>query len=290
MIEIAKEYYQSGLSIIKNNLFCFIKIFVYLQCLILILCTQRKLTYSPKANVTTPYSVGIKPFVVGDIFFMKKIGVIHDSCVYKIVSKKTKKCYIGSAKDFNKRKSVHLWHLKKGSHHSAYLQNHVNKYGLDDISFEILDFVDIVDLVNKEQYYIDLFNPEFNISKFAYSTIGVRCSEEKKELLRKIHTGRKATPAAIEANRLGQLKRLPPTEETRKKLSESNRGKIVSEESKLNNLFSQKTRREVICIDTNTKYPSIRAASRDLNIPKEQIRYVCEGKHRHARKLKFKFA
>ena len=257
MIQKAKEYFKLVLFVNKKN--------ISLLRLIPILCSQRNLTYSKK-------------------------GLIHDSCIYKIVSKKTKKCYIGSAKKFNRRKSAHLWHLKKGSHHSSYLQNHVNKYGLDDIVFEILAFVDILELVEKEQYYIDLFRPEFNISKNAYSTLGVKCSEEKKELLKKLFTGRKATPEAVEANRLGQLKRLPPTEETRRKISLANKGRVVSEDFKIKNLFSQKTRKEVICLDTNVKYPSLRAASRNLNIPKEQIRYVCEGKHTHARKLKFKFA
>lgn len=222
----------------------------------------------------------------GGIFMAYKNIVI---CIYKIRSLTTNRIYIGSAVNFERRKYMHMYSLKRNSHHSIFLQNHVNKHGISDLVFEIIDICNIDELVSKEQFYLDLLTPEFNISKNAYSTIGVKCSDEKKEKLRIIHTGRKATPAAIEANRLGQLKRLPPTQETRLKISQKNTGRWQSDESKIKNSQSQKKRKPVICITNNSEYLSIRDASKKTGIAKELIRYVCEGKYSQTHGFVFKF-
>lgn len=206
-----------------------------------------------------------------------------------IKSKINKKCYIGSALSFAHRKYHHLYQLKRGIHHSIYLQRHVNKHGIESIEFEILEIVYPNELIEKEQYYIDLFTPDFNISKKAYSTMGVPCSDEKKENIRKALIGRKATPEAVEANRLGQLKRLPPTDETRKNISEGLMGRKVSVESRIKNLNSQKTRKEILCVTTGIKYPSLRAAEREMDIMHSSIKKVCIGLLKDTSGFVFKF-
>lgn len=210
------------------------------------------------------------------------------SCIYKITSITTGRIYIGSAINYDRRKYMHLWFLKKNRHHSIFLQNNFNKYGIDDLIFEIIELTPIENLIDREQFYIDKLNPDFNISKKAYSTLGVKCSEEKKEKLRKIHTGRKATPEAIISNRLGQLKRLPPSEETRLKLSLINKGRVVSEESKIKNALNQK-RKPVFCITNQTEYLSVRDCAKKLNIRKELISRVCRGLAKQSHGLTFKY-
>ena len=212
------------------------------------------------------------------------------TCIYRITSKKTKKIYIGSATNLTKRKRFHLWQLKKQVHPNRHLQSHYKKYGEKDLIFDILEYVNINELIIKEQFYLDLYTPDFNICKFANSTLGVPCSEEKKEILRKIHTGRKATPAAIEANRLGQLKRLPPTLETRLKLSLNNKGKIRTKEQKHNYILVQNGRKKVLCVTTGVEYLSIRHASRELNILHSCISRACRGDIQKTHGLVFKFA
>ena len=46
------------------------------------------------------------------------------------------------------------------------------KYGHANFSLEILEYCDLAEVIKKEQYYIDLFNPEYNILQVASSELG----------------------------------------------------------------------------------------------------------------------
>lgn len=54
------------------------------------------------------------------------------------------------------------------------------KYGISNFSLDILEYCDLNIIIKKEQYYIDLLKPEYNICKVAGSTIGIKVSEETK--------------------------------------------------------------------------------------------------------------
>ncbi len=64
------------------------------------------------------------------------------SGIYAIVNLKTEKFYIGSAVKLNSRKSLHLNQLRKGKHHSKYLQNSYNKHGEECFIFKVLEYVE----------------------------------------------------------------------------------------------------------------------------------------------------
>jgi group I intron endonuclease len=87
--------------------------------------------------------------------------------IYRISSLIDNRIYIGSTIDFEKRKSAHLFHLKKGSHHSILLQRFFVKYGIEFLLFEIIEECEKSFLIKREQFYIDLLNPFFNISNIA---------------------------------------------------------------------------------------------------------------------------
>lgn len=76
--------------------------------------------------------------------------------IYKIENLITNKIYIGSSKNINERFINHKSMLKNNTHHCVYLQRAINKYGINNFSFEIVEQCSIEDLVIKEQYYIDL--------------------------------------------------------------------------------------------------------------------------------------
>lgn len=57
-------------------------------------------------------------------------------CIYQIVRLGTSDCYIGQTVGLRKRKATHLGQLRRGKHHSVYLQNAFNKYGEGAFSFE----------------------------------------------------------------------------------------------------------------------------------------------------------
>jgi group I intron endonuclease len=52
------------------------------------------------------------------------------------------------------------------------------KYGYSTFSLEILEYCDPKDCIKREQYYIDLYKPEYNIYKTAGSPYGYKHTEE----------------------------------------------------------------------------------------------------------------
>lgn len=104
--------------------------------------------------------------------------------------------YIGSAKDIYKRWSIHACQLNKNKHHSEYLQRSWSKYGADCFEFSIIEACSITKLIVREQYYINLYQPVYNIAKIAGSSLGTKRSDESRAKMsakRKLSTPRKQT-------------------------------------------------------------------------------------------------
>ncbi len=140
------------------------------------------------------------------------------SGIYKLICLITKKFYIGGAVNLQHRYHKHLSELRRNHHHSIHLQRAFNKYTEKEFKFEILELVDIDNLIEKEQYYLDLLKPYnfkigYNISKFAdlrKYNLGKPMSEEQKK---KISISCKKSPAmklrrqaSSEARSLAQIK------------------------------------------------------------------------------------
>ena len=144
--------------------------------------------------------------------------------IYKIQSRiKPDRIYIGSSINIKHRLSQHKSALKRGVHNSGKLQNHVNKYGLEDLKFEMLLGCSNDDLISFEQFYIDSLNPYFNIRKKAENNFGMKHSEETKEKLRQFFIGKKLCPQHkenISKSLIGKKR----TQEQRLKLSQSKMG------------------------------------------------------------------
>lgn len=114
------------------------------------------------------------------------------NCIYKISSIiKPERFYIGSAVNFVKRKNRHRTSLKHNWHANSIMQNHYNKYGEDDLVFDIIESnITSEELLNREQFYIDTLKPTFNILKIAGSNLGKKASKETREKLSKIQKER----------------------------------------------------------------------------------------------------
>lgn len=122
------------------------------------------------------------------------------SGIYVIINKINSKVYVGQAININRRWKQHKYKLKKNKHTNKHLQNAWNKYGEENFEFMILEICNEYFLDKKEKYYIRQL---YSILKnFGYN---------------KIYGGK--------SNR--------HTEETKKKISEGNKGKIVTEESRI---------------------------------------------------------
>lgn len=80
--------------------------------------------------------------------------------IYKITNKQNNHCYIGQSRNIEKRWSNHIYHDKSKDEYPLYRA--FKKYGLDNFSFEILEECDLAQLNEREQYYIKLYQPEYN--------------------------------------------------------------------------------------------------------------------------------
>ena len=101
------------------------------------------------------------------------------SGIYIIKNTINDKVYIGSAVCIKQRFIGHKNQFKKQVHNDRF-QNFVNKYGINTLIFEVIEYVnDKEKLIKREQYWIDYYESwkskkGFNICKTAGSTIGVK--------------------------------------------------------------------------------------------------------------------
>lgn len=153
------------------------------------------------------------------------------SGVYGILNIITGKLYVGSAINLHRRSVDHIYFLNLGKHHSVLLQRAWVKYSSINFDFIILEYTkNKNDLVEREQYWIDLTNcsnPEFgyNVSPTAGNCLGVK------------HTD------VVKLQRSKDLTGLIRSAETRARMSAARKGvKIHSEESKLKISLAGKNR------------------------------------------------
>lgn len=109
--------------------------------------------------------------------------------IYKIKNNINDKVYIGSTKDFEKRKSRHLNELKNNNHHSIYFQRFYNKY-IDKIE---LDFEILLTNLSKEEVTIKeeelilmYYENSFNVSKCSTGGDLISYHPKKDEIVNKI--------------------------------------------------------------------------------------------------------
>ena len=130
--------------------------------------------------------------------------------VYKITCLTNKKFYIGSAYDLYKRYKEHRNALVSNRHHNKQLTRFVNKYGIDNLQFDLLEECLIEELEVKEQYYITNSKNTFN------ETLDVKACNRGKKLSEE---HKQNISNSIKA------KNIIRSEETKNKISKSNKGK-----------------------------------------------------------------
>jgi group I intron endonuclease len=148
------------------------------------------------------------------------------------------------------------------------------KYGYSNFSLEILEYCDKSETISREQYYLDLLNPDYNILKIAGSSLGYKHSPETKAKMKD-----RIWSEEHKAEHLERLKRLHVNPEHRaKRLEQLNHLNSSPEhEEQLNRLhLSMKGRARpegkpsvsIEVFDTLTDkitiYPSISEAARAI--------------------------
>lgn len=225
-----------------------------------------------------------------------------ESGVYKITNPENQKSYIGSSYNVYYRWKKHLERLSKNKHPNIHLQRAFNKK-ISDFVFEILELCSLESLIEREQFYINTLNPEYNICKEVCSTsLGIKRREETKEKLRIHNTGKKQSLETIQ-KRIDKIKGLKRTDEQKQKLSESKKGnknpifktgwdKQVEAMKKANlgskrdisfgKKIAEKLSKPVLQYDLNMNFikewQSANEIERNLGFSNNLINRVCSGK------------
>lgn len=115
--------------------------------------------------------------------------------IYGIFHKRSGRVYIGQAAHIEKRWSVHKFWLRKGTHHSEYLQNCWNKYGETNFTFKILEMCEVCELDEKEISWGEKYQGKLlNTHPMGKQARGFRHSKLTKEKLSLAATKRANDP------------------------------------------------------------------------------------------------
>lgn len=153
--------------------------------------------------------------------------------------------YIGSTKDFSRRKTGHFYDLKYNKHVNGGLQNAWNKYE-GKLKFVIIERCSVEFLIEREQFWMDnhsilclrLYNAMLTAGRFEFTDeIRAKMSasarskppvtDETRARLAAAGTGRKLLPHHIEI-----LKNRVTSQEQRDAISRAHKGRIVSAETR----------------------------------------------------------
>lgn len=176
------------------------------------------------------------------------------SSIYGIRHTESGRVYVGSAVRTNARWRQHRSQLRKGTHHSAYLQAAWNKHGEQAFEFVVLEEVDSAcKLLERENFWISSMKAAdnrygFNCCPIAGSQLGMKHSDQARAKMSATMRGKKKSPehqARINESLAGrklseQCKQLLSaarkgsklSEQTRLKMSESRKGKTASPEAR----------------------------------------------------------
>jgi group I intron endonuclease len=159
------------------------------------------------------------------------------------------------------------------------------KYGYSNFSLEILEYCKKSEVIRREQYYLELLKPEYNVLKIAGSSLGYKHSENtlaklKARVFSSEHKSKLWTPEH-RANHLEALEILNSSEEQKKRASErmkilnlNQREKTIERLLELNKLKGHRV--EVLDTLTNetSVYSSIREAARSMSVDPSSIQKV----------------
>ena len=72
------------------------------------------------------------------------------------------KYYVGGSTNIGYRLKHHLWTLSNNRHHNRTMQNLFNKYGVEEMFFELIENCSADCLIDREKYFIDTLKPYMN--------------------------------------------------------------------------------------------------------------------------------
>ena len=98
--------------------------------------------------------------------------------------------YIGSSVNLGKR-FINYYNYNHLSDTNMIINKALLKYGYSNFKLEILEYCDKDNNIEREQYYLDLLKPNYNILQTAGSSLGYKHSEEARKKMSIARTGKK---------------------------------------------------------------------------------------------------
>jgi len=173
--------------------------------------------------------------------------------IYQIQNQSNGNRYVGSTVNLNKRWAAHLCTLRHRRHDNQHLQRAFDKYGEGAFAFCVIEHIDdALRLIPREQYYLNILKPEYNMAPTAGSSLGYRHTEEARRKMSELWTAKRRQVRremlegkAVSNETRGKMSRawtaerrqaqgdrirgVALSEETRAKISVAMKGKIVSD-------------------------------------------------------------
>ncbi len=116
-----------------------------------------------------------------------KLNILADNRnkigIYRWINKINGNTYIGSSVNISVRMYTY-YSLRSLAKSNRLIDRALLKYGFSNFALEILEYTDKNNVLEKEQYYMDLFKPQYNIVETAGSTLGYKHTQESLEKMR----------------------------------------------------------------------------------------------------------
>ena len=230
---------------------------------------------------------GAKPF---DFYFK----VLHRVCqskarqkmiIYKITNLLDKKIYIGQTqRTLEERMKEHCRNRRK-----SYIYNAIKKYGIENFSAEVIETCETVEELNeREIFWIKFFDCKrpngYNLTDGGEGCRGYIVTAETRKKISESHKGKcgRICSEETKAKISAANKGHSVSEKSRAMMSAAHKGKKLSEETKAKMSASKKNKRTIICIEKEKIFESIADAARWANISACTIITACKNKNRTA--------
>lgn len=177
--------------------------------------TTQYYIYKYKTNIFVLMWIGFMQFLTFNLLYFNLLFQLHiasvitynnadrdkylavkqnrgKSGIYRWIHKKSGKSYIGSSVDLSNRFSQYYNynHITNPKQKRA-IYRAILSYGYQSFKLEILEYCSPDKLIEREQFYLDKFKPEYNILKFAGSSFGFKHSEASKKIMSELAKSRK---------------------------------------------------------------------------------------------------
>ena len=174
--------------------------------------------------------------------------------VYKISFGDNDRIYIGSAMNLGRRKSQHLYKLRRNNHDNPKLQSYYNKYGEELLSFSVLEITsnDYETVRNTEQLYINkYFAQEYISSGFADKRFDLLLLNVTPEVdVMRVHWTSERKQALVKRNQEHVW-----TDEQKKKIGKFNKERTRTTEEKRNKVLAETLYWENVRANNNRNCP-----------------------------------